>query len=147
MWKAGRINRRSDWPTKSEKTRSRGQSKRIWTIKNYDTIVIISSFSSFGSRRGGGCENDGELLSPEEVIRGIWWKRRERRGKEEAVKRKENFRKRMCRLKREQFENKAGYTANTSRGRVGRGGNACFPPFRLDHHGPTNQPTDGQSLL
>ena len=38
--------------------------------------------------------------------------------------------------------NKAGYTANTSRGRVGRGGNACFPTFRLDHHGPTDQPTD-----
>ena len=38
--------------------------------------------------------------------------------------------------------NKAGYTANTSRGRVGRGGNACFPTFRLDHHGPTNRPTD-----
>ena len=38
--------------------------------------------------------------------------------------------------------NKAGYTANTSRGRVGRGGNACFHTFQLDHHGPTNQPTD-----
>ena len=44
-------------------------------------------------------------------------------------------------------ENKAGNTANTSRGRVSRGGNACFLTFRLDHHGPTNQPTDGQSLL
>ena len=51
--------------------------------------------------------------------------------------------------------NKAGYTANTSRGRVGRGGNACFPTFRLERDGPTNQPTnqptngrtDGQSLL
>ena len=51
--------------------------------------------------------------------------------------------------------NKAGYTA-TSCGRVGRGGNARFPTFRLDHlYGPTNQPTnqptdgrtDGQSLL
>ena len=39
-------------------------------------------------------------------------------------------------------ENKAGYTANTSRGRVGRGGNARFHTFKLDHHGPTNQPTD-----
>ena len=40
------------------------------------------------------------------------------------------------------LRNKAGYTANTSRGRVGRGRNACFPTFQLDHHGPTNQPTD-----
>ena len=39
-------------------------------------------------------------------------------------------------------ENKAGYTA-TSCGQVGRGGNARFPTFRLDHYGPT----DGQSLL
>ena len=39
-------------------------------------------------------------------------------------------------------ENKAGYTANTSRGWVGRGGNARFHTFKLDHHGPTNQPTD-----
>ena len=39
--------------------------------------------------------------------------------------------------------NKAGYTANTSRGRVGRGGNACFPLFdssMMDQ--PTNRPTD-----
>ena len=47
--------------------------------------------------------------------------------------------------------NKAGYTANTSRGRVGRGGYARFHTFQLDHHGPTNRPTDqrtdGQSLL
>ena len=42
--------------------------------------------------------------------------------------------------------NKAGYTA-TSCGRVGRGGNARFPTFRLDHYGPTDGPTDGQSLL
>ena len=49
---------------------------------------------------------------------------------------------------------KAGYTA-TSCGRVGRGGNARFPTFQLEHDGPTNQPTDrltnrrtdGQSLL
>ena len=38
------------------------------------------------------------------------------------------------------IENKAGYTANTSRGRVGRG---VFALSQLDHHGPTNQPTDG----
>ena len=38
--------------------------------------------------------------------------------------------------------NKAGYTANISCGRVGRGGNALFHTFKLDHHGPTNQPTD-----
>ena len=51
--------------------------------------------------------------------------------------------------------NKAGNTANTSCGRVGRGRNACVPAFRLERDGPTNQPTnqptdgptDGQSLL
>ena len=31
----------------------------------------------------------------------------------------------------QQQSNKAGYTANTSCGRVGRGGNACFHTFRL----------------
>ena len=41
--------------------------------------------------------------------------------------------------------NKGGYTANTSRGRVGRGRNARFHTFKLDHHGPTNQPTDGRT--
>ena len=35
------------------------------------------------------------------------------------------------------FTNKAGYTA-TSCGRVGRGGNARFYTFRLDHYGPTD---------
>ena len=38
--------------------------------------------------------------------------------------------------------NKAGYTVNTSRGGVGRGGNACFPTFRLERDGPTDRPTD-----
>ena len=38
--------------------------------------------------------------------------------------------------------NKAGYTANTSRERVGNGGNARFHTFPLDHHGPTNGPTN-----
>ena len=42
-------------------------------------------------------------------------------------------------------KNKAGYTANTSRGRGGRGGNGGFPTFRLDPHGPTNQLTDGRT--
>ena len=42
------------------------------------------------------------------------------------------------------LSNKAGYTANTSWGRVGRGGNARFYTFQLDHHGPTDQRTDGQ---
>ena len=42
-------------------------------------------------------------------------------------------------------ENKAGYTANTSRGRVGRGGIARFHIFQLDHHGPTNRPTNGRT--
>ena len=39
------------------------------------------------------------------------------------------------------IKNKAGYTA-ISCGRVGRGRNARFPTFQLDHHGPTNQPTN-----
>ena len=39
--------------------------------------------------------------------------------------------------------NEAGYTANTSCGRVGRGGNARFHTFQLDHHGPTDRRTDG----
>ena len=43
-------------------------------------------------------------------------------------------------------DNKAGYTA-ISYGRVGRGGNARFPTFRLNHYGPTDRPTDGQNLL
>ena len=37
--------------------------------------------------------------------------------------------------------NKAGYTA-ISCGRVGRGGNARFPTFRLDGYGRTDGPTD-----
>ena len=53
---------------------------------------------------------------------------------------------RVCLLKDKKTKNKAGYTA-TSCGRVGRGGNARFPTFRLDHYGPTDGPTDGQSLL
>ena len=51
-------------------------------------------------------------------------------------------------------KNKAGYTA-TSCGRVGRGGNARFHSFELDHYRRTDQRTDrrtdgrtdGQSLL
>ena len=39
--------------------------------------------------------------------------------------------------------NKAGYTANTSRRRVGRGGNARFHTFQPDHYGRTDGPTDG----
>jgi len=47
-------------------------------------------------------------------------------------------------------KNKAGYTANTSCGRVGRSGNARFHTFQLDHHdgrtdGPTDQQTDGRT--
>ena len=38
----------------------------------------------------------------------------------------------------ENLKNKAGYTANTSRGRVGRGGDACFPTFWLERDGPTD---------
>ena len=42
------------------------------------------------------------------------------------------------------LRNKAGYTA-TSCGRVGRGGNARFPTFRLDGYGRTDGPTDGRT--
>ena len=41
------------------------------------------------------------------------------------------------------WTNKAGYTANTSRGQVGRGGNACFPIFDFERDGPTDRPTNG----
>ena len=44
--------------------------------------------------------------------------------------------------KDESLEDKVGYTANTSRRRVGRGGNACFPTFQLERDGPTDRPTD-----
>ena len=43
-------------------------------------------------------------------------------------------------------KNKAGDTANTSCGRVGRGGNARFHTFQLDHHdGPIDRRTDGRT--
>ena len=42
---------------------------------------------------------------------------------------------------RTERKNKSGYTA-TSCGRVGRGGNARFPTFRLDHYGRTDRRTD-----
>ena len=38
--------------------------------------------------------------------------------------------------------NKAGYTANTIRGWVGRGGNAHFHTFQLDDPGPMDRRTD-----
>ena len=41
--------------------------------------------------------------------------------------------------------NKAGYTANTSRGRVGRGEDARFHTFKLDQHGPTDRRTNGRT--
>ena len=34
--------------------------------------------------------------------------------------------KKMMKNKKQKIKNKAGYTAKTSRGRVGRGENACF---------------------
>ena len=43
------------------------------------------------------------------------------------------------------MRNKAGYTANTSRGWVGRGRNARLLTFRLERDGPTDGPTDGRS--
>ena len=44
-----------------------------------------------------------------------------------------------------QKENKARYTANTSCGRVGKGGNAGFHTFQLDHHGLTDERMDGRT--
>merc|ERR1712074_228280 len=41
-------------------------------------------------------------------------------------------------------DNKAGYTANTSCGRVGRGGYTSFPTFQLVRYGRTDGRTDGQ---
>ena len=42
--------------------------------------------------------------------------------------------------------NKAGYMANTNCGQVGRGGNARFHTFQLDHHDQrTNGRTDGRT--
>ena len=41
--------------------------------------------------------------------------------------------------------NKAGSTANTNCGRVGRGGNTRFPTFQLERDRPTNRPTDGRT--
>ena len=53
-------------------------------------------------------------------------------------------------VKERKHRNKARYTA-TSCERVGMGGYARFPTFRLDHYGPTDGRTDGrtdgQSLL
>ena len=51
---------------------------------------------------------------------------------------------------REDASNKAGYTANTSCRRVGRGGNARFYNFQLvlmdrQTNGRTNGPTDGRT--
>ena len=48
--------------------------------------------------------------------------------------------------------NKVGYTANTSRGWVGRGGNACFSTFRLlltdrQTDGWTDRPTKTKPLI
>ena len=50
-------------------------------------------------------------------------------------------------LKENERKNKAGYTANTSRGRVGRGGNARFHTFHGSMDQWTDQRTHGQSLL
>ena len=43
-------------------------------------------------------------------------------------------------------KNKAGYTA-ISCGRVGRGGNARFPTFRLDYYRQTDRRTNGRTKL
>ena len=43
--------------------------------------------------------------------------------------------------------NKAGHTANTNHERLGRGGNARFHTFQLDHYGPADQGTDGEAKL
>ena len=44
----------------------------------------------------------------------------------------------------EERTNTAAYTANISRGWVGRGGNARFHTFKLEHHGPMDQRTNGR---
>ena len=62
--------------------------------------------------------------------------------KKETKKPKKQKTKKQYKGKEKTYKNKAGYTANTSRGRVGMGGNACFPTFRLERDGPTNQPTN-----
>jgi len=41
--------------------------------------------------------------------------------------------------------NKAGYMANTSCRRLGRGGKARFHIFQLDHRGPTDGRTNGRT--
>ena len=52
-------------------------------------------------------------------------KKRKKKKKKEKKKKKKKKRKK----KKKEEKNKAGYTANTSRGRMGRGGNAYFPIF------------------
>ena len=68
--------------------------------------------------------------------------------KTEEEDNKDNHTRQECRsMNMRERGNKAGYTA-TSCGRVGTGGNAHFPTFRLAHtDGRTDGQTDGQSLL
>ena len=49
------------------------------------------------------------------------------------------------RYQKSRLTNKAGYTANTSRGRVGKAEMRVFALSQLDHHGPTNRPTNGRT--
>ena len=64
-----------------------------------------------------------------------------RRRKKVVNAARENERGKQC-----ERENKAGYTANISCGRVGRGGNARFHTFRLVlTDGPTDRRTDGRT--
>ena len=52
----------------------------------------------------------------------------------------------LKKLKNAEKVTRAGYMANTSRGRVGRGENARFHTFQLDHHdGRTNGRTNGRT--
>merc|ERR1712074_458676 len=65
---------------------------------------------------------------------------KERKKKRKRKKKKKKKKKKRPRKKKKM--NKAGYTANTSRGRVGRSENAGFSTFRLVL---TDGPTDGRT--
>ena len=85
------------------------------------------------------------LFGEEKQMKGMRRRRKKEEGEEEKKKWKKKDKKEKKKKKKKK-KNKAGYTA-ISCGRVGRGGNARFPTFRLDGYGRTDRPTDGQSLL
>ena len=66
--------------------------------------------------------------------------------KEKNIKNNDgNKKKRIVYQKEKNKWNKAGHSANTSCGRVGRGGNARFHTFQLENHGSTDQRIDGRT--